>query len=217
MLFNPQQEIFVHNKHAVMVGGTGLYIKAFCEGFDPIPEIDVAIRKRIIAAYNVYGLEWLQQELREKDPVFWKTSEKKNPQRLMRALEVLYGTGKSITNFHTRKKEKRPFNIIKIGLQISKEQLHTNIDNRVDAMIRSGLVEEVKSLLSYKDLNALQTVGYKEIFLYLEGKTNLQNAVNACKNHTRQYAKRQMTWFKKDKSIYWIEAANIELIMSLLK
>ena len=162
-------------------------------------------------------MEWLQQELREKDPDFWKISEKKNTQRLMRALEVLYGTGKSITAFRTEKKKERPFKIIKISLQISKEQLYTNIDNRVDAMIRSGLVEEVKSLLSYKDLNALQTVGYKEIFLYLEGKTNLKNAIDACKNHTRQYAKRQMTWFKKDKSIYWIEAANVELIMSLLK
>jgi tRNA dimethylallyltransferase len=162
-------------------------------------------------------LEWLQQELREKDPVFWKTDEKRNPQRLIRALEVLYGTGKSITNFHTRKREERPFNVIKIGVQISKELLHTNINTRVDAMIRAGLIEEVKSLLPYKDLNALQTVGYKELFLYLEGKTNLQNAIDKIKYCTRQYAKRQLTWFKKDTSIYWIEAANIELVMSLLK
>ena len=222
------QEIFLNNKFAVMVGGTGLYIQAFCEGFDPFPEIDEAIRKKIIADYNAYGLEWLQTELKEKDPVFWETSEKKNPQRLMRALEILYGTGKSITSFRKKKKhaklaesrghpvEKRPFNIIKIGLQISKEQLHQNINNRVDKMIETGLVEEVESLLPYKNLNALQTVGYKELFPYLEGKISLQDTIDAIKYNTCQYAKRQMTWFRKDKSIYWIEAANSSLVMSFL-
>ncbi|HEY6977395.1 MAG TPA: tRNA (adenosine(37)-N6)-dimethylallyltransferase MiaA, partial [Chitinophagaceae bacterium] len=200
-----------------MVGGTGLYIKAFCEGFDPVPHIDETIRQKINSNYKAYGMAWLQQELKEKDPVFWETGEKKNPQRIMRALEVLYGTGKSITTFHTKKKEKRPFNILKVGLQISKEQLHKNINNRADAMIEAGLIEEVKSLLPYKNMNALQTVGYKEIFLYLEGKTNLQNAIDAIRHNTGQYAKRQMTWFKKDQSIYWLQAANIELIMSLLK
>jgi tRNA dimethylallyltransferase len=211
------REIFINNKHAVVAGGTGLYVQAFCEGLDPVPPADEKIREKIITNYNSYGLTWLQEELKEKDPVFWKTSEKKNPQRLIRALEVLYSTGKSITNFRTKKKEERPFDIIKIGLQIPKEQLHENINNRVDKMIQTGLIEEVESLLPYKNLNALQTVGYKEIFLFLEGKTSLQNAIEAIKYNTRQYAKRQVTWFKKDKSIYWIEAANIELILSLLK
>src|SRR6266542_5617381 len=217
------QEIFLKNKYAVIAGGTGLYIKAFYEGFDPVPGIDEAIRKKIIVNYNDYGLAWLQKELKEKDPLFWETCEKKNPQRLMRALEVLYSTGKSITSFRKQKKHaqhavgKRPFNIIKIGLQISKEQVYQNINNRVDKMIEAGLVEEAKSLLPFKNLNALQTVGYKEIYSYLEGKINLQDAIDAIKSNTRQYAKRQMTWFKKDKSIYWIEAANIELIMSLLR
>src|SRR5437868_801919 len=144
------QKIFVNNKHAVMVGGTGLYIKAFCEGFDPVPPVNATIRKKIIASYDAYGLTWLQNELKEKDPIFWETGEKKNPQRLIRALEVLYSTDRSITYFRTKKKEERPFNILKIGLQISKEQLHENINKRVDAMIEAGLIEEVKTLLSYK-------------------------------------------------------------------
>src|SRR6266496_1912279 len=202
------QEIFLKNKYAVMAGGTGLYIKAFCEGFDPVPGSDEAIRKKIIANYNDYGLAWLQKELKKKDP-----------QRLMRALEVLYSTGKSITSFRKHAQHavgKRPFNIIKIGLQISKEQLHQNINNRVDKMIQAGLVEEAKSLLPFKNLNALQTVGYKEMYSYLEGKINLQDAVDAIKYNTRQYGKRQMTWFKKDKSIYWADAANPVYIMSLL-
>ena len=210
------QEIFRHSKYAVMVGGTGLYIKAFCEGLDAIPGFDETIRKEIIEAYSKYGLGWLQNEVKEKDFLFWKTGEQQNPQRLMRALEVFLTTGQSITRFQTKTKRKRAFEIIKIGLNIPKEQLHYNINTRVDKMVENGLIQEVESLTPYKDRNALQTVGYKEMFEYLEGHLSLVNAIDGIKINTRQYAKRQMTWFRKDKSICWIEAAHLPLLMSFL-
>jgi len=184
---------------------------------DAIPKIDDSIRTEIIKNYNNNGLLWLQNEVAEKDTLFWETGEQQNPQRLMRALEVLLTTGVSITMFRTKTKKERPFKIIKIGLDISKEQLYKNIDARVDTMIEQGLVREVESLRQYKNLNALQTVGYKEIFEYLEGNFSLQEAIKKIKLNTRHYAKRQMTWFKKDKSIYWIKAADIPLIMSFIK
>lgn len=211
------QEIFSHNKYAVMAGGTGLYIKAFCEGLDTIPDIDENIRKEIISDYNNKGLAWLQNEVKKNDPTYWITGEQQNPQRLMRALEVFLSTGKSITTFRTEVKKVRPFKIIKVGIDIPKEQLHKNINERVDAMIEMGLVKEVELLQPYQHLNALQTVGYKEIFEYLEGTLPLAEAIKKIKRNTQQYAKRQMTWFKKDKSIYWIKAAHPSQIMSFVE
>ena len=211
------EEIFKHNKYAVMAGGTGLYIKAFCEGLNEIPDVDEIIRKEIIEEYNNKGLLWLQNEVKKKDPLFWQAAEQQNPQRLMRALAVFLSSGKSITTFRTQVKKERSFNIIKVGLDISKEQLHSNIDTRIDEMIENGLVNEVESLWTYKNLNALQTVGYKEIFEYFEGSISLKDAIKKIKANTNQYAKRQMTWFKKDKSIYWIKAAQLPLLMSFVK
>ena len=196
------QEIFKQNDIAVMVGGTGMYIKAFCEGLDAIPEIDPSVRGEIIKAYNAKGLSWLQEELKKKDPGFWGQAEQQNPQRLMRALEVINSTGISITQFRKPQKKERPFQIIKIGIDIPKEQLHLNIDKRVDDMIEKGLVAEVKSLFPDKELNALQTVGYKEIFEYIDGKIALEESIIQIKLNTKKYATRQVTWFKKDKSIY---------------
>jgi len=210
-------EIFKYNKYTVMAGGTGLYIKAFCEGLDEVPAADEVIRKEIIEEYNNKGLLWLQEEVKKKDFLFWQTGEQQNPQRLMRALEVFLSTGKSITTFRTQVKKERPFNIIKVGLDISKEQLHSNIDIRVDKMIENGLVKEVESLWPNKNLNALQTVGYKEIFEYLQGSISLKDAIQKIKINTKQYAKRQMTWFRKDKSIYWIKAAQLQLLMSFVE
>jgi tRNA dimethylallyltransferase len=206
----------MHNDYAVMAGGTGLYIKAFCEGLDAIPCVDENIRTKIVAGYNEKGLSWLQNELKERDPLFWQTAEQQNPQRLMRALEVLLSEGRSITTFRNNIKKERPFRIIKIGLDIPKETLHENINARVDRMMEDGLMAEVAALQQYKNLNALQTVGYKEIFECLEGAITLAEAVKKVKYNTRQYAKRQMTWFKKDKSICWFHAAQFPLIMSSL-
>ncbi len=196
-------EIFKHNTTAIMVGGTGLYVKAFCEGIDEMPVIPSTIRENIIAQYNQQGLSWLQTELQTKDPIFWNEAEQQNPQRLMRALEVMETTGKSITCYRTKNTVERPFNIIKIGLELPREQLVNNINKRVDMMVEDGLVNEVSLLQSCSHLNALQTVGYKEIFDYFDGNSSLPQAIEQIKINTRQYAKRQMTWFKKDKDIHW--------------
>lgn len=199
-------DLFKSHDVVMMVGGTGLYIKAFCEGLDDIPSIDESIRNKIIENYESNGLSWLQEELKKKDPGFYKVGEIQNPQRMMRALEVIQSTGQSILSYRSYKKVTRDFRIIKIGLELPKEELHYNINSRVDKMINDGLIEEVKSLLGYRDVNALQTVGYSEIFEHLDGEISLESAIEKIKKNTRQYAKRQMTWFKKDKEINWADA-----------
>ena len=210
-------EIFAHNDIAVMVGGTGLYIKAFCEGFDPIPSISDDVRNNIINQYKQQGILFLQNELQQKDPQFWQVAERQNPQRLMRALEVLYATGNSILFYQNKTRVQRPFNLIKIGLQLPKETLYERINLRVDEMMQQGLLDEVKSLLPYQDLNALQTVGYKELFEYLNNNISLQTAVDLIKKNTRHYAKRQMTWFKKDGEIKWFAPDEYNNIISYLQ
>ncbi len=197
-------EIFQKNNVAIMVGGTGLYIKAFCDGIDPMPTVPEDIRKKVIDGYSEKGLIWLQKELQQKDPAFWELAEQQNPQRLMRALEVLYATGHSILFYRKDKKSARPFNIIKIGLELPKEMLHNNIHLRIDQMMDAGLLAEVKALQPSRFLNALQTVGYREIFEYLDGNVSLEQAITNIKTNTRHYAKRQMTWFKKDADFQWI-------------
>jgi tRNA dimethylallyltransferase len=198
--------IFQQHDSLVMVGGTGLYIKSFCEGIDPMPIIPPEIRAGIIQEYNTKGLIWLQTELKHKDPAFWAVAEQQNPQRLMRALEVLLATGQSITVFRSSQKKQRDFEIIKIGLEMPLAQLTLRINKRVDQMIDAGLLAEVQSVIGYSQKAALQTVGYKELFEYIDGKISLEEAVQQIKVHTRQYAKRQMTWFKKDSEIKWLDA-----------
>lgn len=204
------RELFKQNDVVIIVGGTGLYIKAFCEGLDIIPEIDPAIRQNIITTYEEKGIAWLQEQLKEKDPAFAAAGEMQNPQRMMRALEVMGSTGQSILSFRKGEKAQRDFTIIKIGLQLPKEELHRNIHTRVDQMMQAGLLDEVKQLLSYRHLNALQTVGYAELFDYLNGNLALEEAVERIKINTRQYAKRQMTWFRKDKEIQWFEQGDLD-------
>jgi tRNA dimethylallyltransferase len=202
-------ELFQQYNVLVMVGGTGLYIKAFTEGLDAIPPVDESARKEIIANYEAKGLEWLQDEVKKKDPSFFIAGETQNPQRMMRALEVIRTTGRSILEFRTNKKAERDFKIVKIGLELTKEELHQQINSRVDKMIADGLVDEVRSLVDHKETNALQTVGYKEIFAFIDGKITLDKAIEEIKKNTRQYAKRQMTWFKKDKEIKWFAPEQI--------
>ena len=208
------EKIFRKNDIAIMVGGTGMYIKAFCEGLDEIPETNAEIRKEIIKNYAEKGLVWLQDEVKKHDFEFWQQAEQKNPQRLMRALEVITSTGRSITAFRKNEKIQRSFNIKKIGITLAKEPLHINIEKRVDEMIKKGLIEEVKALYQYKNINALQTVGYKEIFSFLDGKISLGEAISKIKVNTKQYAKRQQTWFKKDKEISWMREKNVKDIIT---
>ncbi len=189
--------IFKNNDVAIMVGGTGLYIKAFCEGLDDIPETDESIRKKLNEQYLTEGIQWLQDEVKLHDPQYFLKGEMQNPQRMLRALEVKLSTGKSILDFHSDKKIKRDFDIKTILMELPREQLYNNINMRVDQMMANGLLNEVKELLPFRHLNALQTVGYSELFNYFEGKISLANAIEEIKKNTRRYAKRQITWLKK--------------------
>jgi len=196
-------ELFKTHHSVVMVGGTGLYIKAFCEGLDLIPAIDPAIREDIIKQYEKLGLRWLQKEVSVKDPMYWAKGEQQNPQRLMRALEVMLGTGASIVSFQIKNKITRPFNIVKVGLELPRAQLYERINQRVISMVENGLESEVRNLLPQNHLNALQTVGYSEWAPYFEGNLSKEKVIENIQQNTRHYAKRQMTWFKKDLDITW--------------
>ncbi len=206
--------IFQQHDVAVMVGGTGLYIKAFCEGLDDMPPVSQQVREQITSSFKEKGLEWLQQQVQQHDPLYYSTGEIRNPQRLMRALEIKLATGQSIRSFQQRKTINRPFNVIKTGLELPKEILHNNIDQRVHEMIAQGLTDEVRVLEPWRHLNALRTVGYSEMFDYLDGNISLQEAIALIQKNTRQYAKRQMTWFKKDTSIQWFHPAALQEVLS---
>ena len=194
---------------AVMVGGTGLYIKAFVEGMDQIPAIDPAVRNQIQQDLSSKGMDWLQDQVQKLDPVYWAQAdqgEQENTQRLSRALEVVIGTGQSILSFQLQSKKARPFNIEKIGLEMPREQLYERINQRVHKMVEMGLEEEVKALRPQFHLNALQTVGYQEWLPYFEGHQTKEAVIQAIQQNTRHYAKRQLTWFKKDADISWNQA-----------
>jgi len=204
-------ELFQQHRQIVMVGGTGLYIKAFTEGMDEMPTIAPAIRAQVVKDYEQNGLAWLQQQIQLHDPAFWMQSEQQNPQRLMRALEFKLSTGDSILNFRKAEKKQRPFKIIKIGLELPREVLNQRINQRVDRMVASGLIQEAKALIPFQSNNALQTVGYQELFAHFNGEISEAMAIEQVKQHTRQYAKRQMTWFKKEASIFWMDAAKLSV------
>lgn len=213
---NAADKIFQKNTNVIMVGGTGMYIRAFCEGLDEIPKTDEAIEKKVRESYTLNGLEWLQQTVEKEDPIYFSAGENQNPQRLMRALEVKRTTGNSILFYQQKKKMERPFNIIKIGLELPREILYQRINKRVDIMLNEGLLDEAKKLFPFQHLNALQTVGYREFFEYLNGNCTLETAVENLKMNTRRYAKRQMTWFKKDADIKWFAPDAISNILMLI-
>lgn len=206
------ENIFKQHDTAVVTGGTGLYIKAFCEGLDDMPPLSPEIRTAIQEQYQQHGLAWLQQQVQEQDPLYYASGEIQNPQRLMRALEVKQATGQSIRSFQQQKKVTRPFNIIKLGLELPKPELHARINTRVDGMMKQGLKEEAERLYPFKEWNALQTVGYKEFFDYFGGEEG--DPVEKIKVNTRHYAKRQMTWFKKDIEYRWFLPNAIDEIIS---
>lgn len=199
-------KLFQEKDDVVLTGGSGLYVNAVCNGMDDIPDKDESIRQELNDLFDKQGLEPLQRELQEKDPEYWEIVDKHNHIRLIRALEVCRQTGRTFSSFRSQKKTKRDFDIIKIGIRRSRENLLERIYRRVDCMIGQGLIEEVRGLYGYRNLQALNAVGYKEIFDFLDGKTSLQEAVELIKINTRRYAKRQMTWFCKDKEIQWLDA-----------
>ena len=209
-------DIFRTNTSAVICGGTGLYIKALVEGLDEMPGIDDEIAYQTEAEYKTKGLRWLQEVVQQADPGFYETAEIQNPARLLRALTFIRSTGRSINDFRSRLVKQRPFKVILAGLELPREMLYERINSRVDHMIAQGLLSEVQALMPYRQLKTLQTVGYTELFDYIEGSCSLEEAVIKIKQHTRNYAKRQLTWFKKDKNIVWFSADDKDLVEKIL-
>lgn len=216
LALNYLQEIFSKHDNAVVCGGTGLYIKALCEGLDAMPPVNEIIVRDVNNEYETRGLQWLQHTVQEEDPVFYKEGEIKNPARLLRALIFKRSTGESIINYRTGEKKKRDFRIVKVGLELPREVLNERINNRVDQMIADGLEEEVRNLYPLRHIKNLQTVGYSELFDYIEGLYTIDEAVDKIKQNTRHYAKRQMTWFRKDKTMNWYNADDPKVIDKVL-
>ncbi len=201
------EKLFKKYDVLIMTGGSGLYINAVLNGFDHLPEVDKQVRNQLQKDFETKGIEYLQQHLLQNDPEYYTRVDLQNPQRIIRALEVCVVTGKpySALLHHTKQSTKRNFSTKIFGLQLPREELYKRIENRVDKMIEEGLVAEVKSVKKYRNHNALQTVGYKEIFDYLDGNISMNDAIALIKKNTRNYAKRQMTWFKKTEGIEWVE------------
>ncbi len=211
------ERIFTTHDRLLLVGGTGLYIRAFVEGLDAIPEVEPAIREQVTSLYAATGLEGLTTELEKLDPVFARAGEMKNPQRMMRALEVVLSTGNSILSFRSGQPKPRPFTVQWVGLELPRAELIDRIDRRVDSMMAAGWLEEAKQLYPHRSLNALQTVGYKELFEHIEGKYSLDQAIELIKIATRQYAKRQMTWFRRNPSIRWFDPNALDVMIDYLE
>lgn len=209
-------QLFEKYNEVVLCGGSGLYVKAMLEGFDDIPEVADEIREDLVSKYEQFGLPWLQEKMVELDPEHYEVVDQKNPHRLIRALEVKMGTGKSIADFRTQSKRQLPFEVVKVGLELPREILYKRIDDRMDEMIACGLFDEARQLLPFKNHNALQTVGYQEIFDYLEGQYDKDEAIRLLKRNSRRYAKRQMTWFKRDESIRWFDPKCINEIVEFV-
>lgn len=202
------EKYFINNNKAFLVGGSGMYVDAVCKGLDQLPK-DLKIRNHLNTKLNKDGLESLQKKLKQLDPIHYDKIDLNNSQRLIRALEVCYISSKPYSSFLKSEIKKRSFKIIKFLLHLDKEKLYSNIDQRVDKMVEDGLFEEVKSLRAFKNLNALKTVGYNEVFNFLKGNISKDDAIELIKVNTKKYAKRQMTWFKKDPTYHWIENTDI--------
>lgn len=211
------EELFKGNDTILLTGGSMMYIDAICKGIDDIPTVDNDTRRMMMEKYEKEGLEKLCAELKLLDPEYYSIVDLKNPKRVIHALEICYMTGKTYTSFRTGNKKQRPFDIIKIGLCREREELYERINRRVDIMINDGLVDEVKSVYQYRNLNSLNTVGYKEIIQYLDGNCTLDFAIEKIKQDSRIYSRKQMTWFKRDNEITWFHPDNEEEIMNFIE
>lgn len=208
---------FAENKVMLMSGGSMMYIDAVCKGIDDIPTVDDETRAMVLEKYEKEGLEQLASELRILDPEYYNEADIKNPKRVMHALEICYMTGKTYSSFRKRSVKERPFKIIKIGLQRDREELYERINRRVDMMIEQGLIEEVKRFAHLKHHNSLNTVGYKEIFKYLDGEWTLPFAIEKIKQNTRIYSRKQVTWYRKDEEIAWFHPDDIQEIIKYIE
>ena len=208
------EKLFKQNNVVVLTGGSMMYVDAICKGIDDIPTVDNETRELMMRRYEEEGLEKLCAELKLLDPEYYQIVDLKNPKRVIHALEICYMTGKTYTSFRTQSTKERPFHIIKIGLTRNREELYERINRRVDEMMKEGLLEEAQSVYEYKHLNSLNTVGYKEIFQYLDGEWTLDFAIEKIKQNSRIYSRKQMTWFKRDKEITWFHPNQKEEIMN---
>lgn len=208
--------LFEKYDHVVVCGGSGLYVKGMLEGFDDIPEVPDDVRDQLIEEFETKGLLWLQNKMRALDPEHFKKIDQKNPVRLMRALEVKISTGRSISDFQVSTKKQHDFQVVKIGLELERSVLYKRIDDRMDQMILAGLFQEAEQFYPFRHLNALQTVGYREIFDYLDGQYNREEAVRLLKRNSRRYAKRQLTWFKRDDEIKWFKPGELDNMLDYI-
>lgn len=209
-------ELLKKHDQLILCGGSGLYVRAVCEGFDDLPDVPEGMRDSIIKEYEEKGLPWLQQLVKAKDPDYYAIVDQKNPHRLIRALELIQTTNQTMANLRKKKTRVHDFDIVKIGLELNREELYQRIDERMDTMIETGLFEEAKLFYPFRHLNALQTVGYREIMAYLDGEYDKEEAIRLLKRNTRHYAKRQLTWFKKEEATPWIHPQNWKEVMRMI-
>ena len=210
-------KIFSKHDYAILCGGSGLYVDLVCYGSDDLPPKNSELRERLNNLFREKGIEALQQKLNELDPEFYKVIDLQNPHRLIRAIEVCVESGKKYSEIRASKKLKRPFDILKIGLEDERDKVYQRINDRVDSMMKDHLLEEVKTLYPFRHLNALRTVGYSELFSFIEDKFTLEETVSLIKQHTRNFAKRQWTWFKKDKEMMWFHPGDAVPVISYIK
>ncbi|MCX6251500.1 MAG: tRNA (adenosine(37)-N6)-dimethylallyltransferase MiaA [Bacteroidetes bacterium] len=210
------EQLFLTRRIAIMAGGSGLYINAVCHGIDDLPDPDNMLREDLKVLLNKYGIAALQQKVKELDPEYYKTVDLSNPKRLLRAIEVCMTTGKPFSSLRRNEQKNRNFRIVSIGLTRDRDELFNRINTRVEKMITEGLLDEVKSVYPFKGLNALNTVGYKELFDYLDGLTSFDKAIEKIKTNSRRYAKRQLTWFNKDKEITWFHPEDVDGIYNFI-
>ncbi|MBP3317561.1 MAG: tRNA (adenosine(37)-N6)-dimethylallyltransferase MiaA [Alistipes sp.] len=210
-------ELFQTHSCVVAVGGSGLYIKALCEGMDEMPNADTELRTRLAERLQTEGLDILAAELQQLDPLYYDVVDRRNPARVMRALEVCLTTGKPYSSLRVGEKHQRPFNIIKIGVDMEREILYKRIDDRVDKMIDMGLEQEARKVYPLRHLNSLQTVGYREFFDYFDAKITRDEAIELIKRNSRRYAKRQMTWFRRDEQIAWFNPNDRKSIIEYIE
>ncbi|MBR2014486.1 MAG: tRNA (adenosine(37)-N6)-dimethylallyltransferase MiaA [Alistipes sp.] len=207
------ERLFVDNDYVVAVGGSGLYVKALCEGMDELPETSAELREKLKQRLATDGIESLFNELQQLDPVYAEVVDRHNPARVMRALEVCLASGRPYSEQRRGERAQRPFHIIKVGTDMPRDILYERINRRVDMMVADGLVEEVRALIPKRHLNALQTVGYRELFDYFDGHSTLEEAIDLIKRNSRRYAKRQLTWFRRDDDTAWFAPSDVESII----
>ncbi len=211
------EKLFLKKDILLLVGGSGLYVDAVCKGIDDIPTIDPEVRKNLVDQYNKEGIESLRRQLKYLDPEYYSKVDLKNHKRILKGLEISIMTGQPYSSFLTRQPKVRNFQILKIGLNRERRELYEIIDQRVDSMVRSGLVKEAKNLFAYCKINALNSVGYKELFEHFEGKHKLEEAIRLIKRNSRRYAKRQLSWFSRDKEINWFHPDDKDEIIRLIE